>query len=68
MDWKGTGWKRQWPNRYYYISIFLAGLKKTMRKIKISGVPDYIPTQRLPNTSLKRYLYANMFGGVELNL
>jgi hypothetical protein len=57
MNWKEHGQKWPWPNPV----IYLEGLKKTTRNpARTTGVPAEIWTQHLPNTSLKRFRYANL--------
>jgi hypothetical protein len=38
------------------------GLSIPKRYLRISGVPSWIPTEHLPNTSLHTYLYIILFG------
>jgi hypothetical protein len=39
MSWEGYGRKRLWPNQSTYPSICLEELKKTMKILRIVGVP-----------------------------
>jgi hypothetical protein len=50
---KGFGRKRSGPG------IFLEGLRKTRKIIRINDVPTEIKTKHLHNTNIKRYHYAN---------
>jgi hypothetical protein len=52
MNWKGCGRLRLWPNYTYYLSIFLAGLKKA--SARLGGVSAEIQTGHLSDISRKR--------------
>jgi hypothetical protein len=53
----------------YYFDIRLEGLSKTMKTlVSTVDVPAEIQTEHLPNTSLERYRYTNVFGSKRTQL
>jgi hypothetical protein len=38
MNWKGCGRKGSWHSLRYYTGIFLEGLRKTIKSIRIAGL------------------------------
>jgi hypothetical protein len=46
----------------YYLGIFLEGLKKSTKILRISGVTVEIRSQHIMNTSLELYRYTSLVG------
>jgi hypothetical protein len=64
-------WKETAVAKYkYYPSIYPKGLRNKPRRtpVKMSGVPPKNRTERLPDSSLEIYRYANRLGTAILNL
>jgi hypothetical protein len=63
MNRKGLGGKWLWSCSRKYPDIFLEGLRKTTKTLNMTAsVPAKIRTERLQNTALERYRYADPLG------
>jgi hypothetical protein len=51
MNWKGLERRRSWRNQGTFTAFVLEGLTKITKTLKVTGVPNEILTEPLPNTS-----------------